>query len=95
MDKHTLGPWEANEWADGWEIGARDAHCTVCRLVNCNNAEANSNLIAAAPELLEALTIAVATIERLSIKHPPFNSSQGTLDVANAAIAKATGAPQP
>lgn len=52
--------------------------------------EANARLLAAAPDLLEALRLALATIERLK---PPqaFDSTQGTRDVIRAAIAKATG----
>ncbi len=42
-------------------------------------------------ELLVALELAKATIERLTPQHGPFNSSQGTLDVINKAIAKAEG----
>jgi hypothetical protein len=52
---------------------------------------ANARLIAAAPELLEALELAVATIRRLEHRHGPFSSSDGTLNVAADAIAKATG----
>ena len=45
----------------------------------------------AAPELLEALQLAQATIERLKPHtHGPFSSVDGTLDVIRAAIAKAT-----
>jgi hypothetical protein len=49
----------------------------------------HSRLIAAAPDLLNALEIAVATIQRLE-RHAP-GSQNGTLDVARAAIAKARG----
>ncbi len=57
-----------------------------------NEAEdlANARLIAAAPELLEALQLASATIERLKPSQP-IDSISGTRDVINAAIAKATG----
>lgn len=39
-----------------------------------------------APSMLEVLELAQATINRLSVKHGPFNSAQGTLDVISAAI---------
>ena len=53
--------------------------------------EPNAALIAAAPDLLAALEMAVATIERIAPKHGPFSSVDGTLSVASAAIAKAEG----
>jgi hypothetical protein len=42
-------------------------------------------------DLLAALELANATIKRLEAKHGGFSSVQGTLDVADAAIAKAKG----
>lgn len=51
--------------------------------------QSNARLISAAPDLLQALEMAVATIERLQ-RHAP-NSAIGTLGVADAAIAKAKG----
>jgi hypothetical protein len=52
---HTPGPWSADKWAPGYSVSAPDSHHTICNLTDCNNAEANARLIAAAPELLEAL----------------------------------------
>lgn len=49
--------------------------------------DANARLIAAAPDLHAAATLAVATIERLDKN----GSAVGTLDVLRAAIAKAEG----
>ena len=49
-------------------------------------------LYAASPELLEALELAVATIERLTVGKPAkIASVQGTLQVAGAAARKAKG----
>ncbi len=97
MNPHTPGPWQMDYdrnfdrynlrgrysfghfqgWsADGVTTEAED--------------KANARLIAAAPDLLNALELAVATIERLAPDHHGFNSAKGTLDVACAAIAKAT-----
>lgn len=46
-------------------------------------------LIEAAPDMLAALELALATIERL--KPPsPYDSTQGTRDVINAALTKAS-----
>lgn len=46
-------------------------------------------MLAAGPELAEALALAVATIKRLEVKRHGFSSVSGTLDVARAALAKA------
>lgn len=57
MDKHTPGPWER----DGVEIypvrgfRAQDAICSMSSGQDGDRLEANARLIAAAPELLEAL----------------------------------------
>ncbi len=102
MSKHTPGPWMANEWrasengeevARGWEI-VKDGYLLPmadCDSENYEESTANARLIAAAPDLLEALqrislakpdqldhSIDVAIIERCA-------------NVARAAIAKATG----
>lgn len=93
MSGHTPGPWfisgkgtirYGNGKADpkgGW---IADAHW--------RNREANARLIAAAPELLEALTAMTA---RLSLYAGPNQVHAGEHDkallaMANAAIAKAT-----
>lgn len=52
--------------------------------------EADARLLAAAPDLLAALRLALATLERVQPSRP-FDSTQGTRDVAAAAIAKAEG----
>ena len=62
--KHTPGPWEILNWDGCFEIvcGENLNPLTVCVIENrhrdiyCINPEANAKLIAAAPELLEALT---------------------------------------
>jgi hypothetical protein len=91
---HTPGPWTIQ----GAFIGTDDAHIAQIkgegRGVNPQRAEANSMLIAAAPDLLAALvnlrdfTVMSNTrqVEYLDAgnKHPA--------EVAQAAIAKATGA---
>lgn len=52
---------------------------------------ANARLIAAAPQLREALELAQATIERLQGQkhHGLFSSVQGTIDVIKAALSAA------
>ena len=92
---HTPGPWHRNiKPASHYPVifAGRNTHVAVVeRRPNAEENEANCNLIAAAPGLLEALTLAVATIERLEVKHNGFSSVAGTLDVARAALAKAKG----
>jgi hypothetical protein len=104
--KHTPGPWHVIK---GLGIGRA---ATIAEVVVGNgealkvkayqdfdvdfDAEADAQLIAAAPELLEALVRLASKTEEL-VKHlqatdrlrPCFNLP--ALDAANAAIAKATG----
>jgi len=93
--KHTPGPWQANKWAPGFEVCAPGSHYTICSLAGYNNEEANAQLIAAAPDLLEACKMALATIERLTVRHGPFSSTDGTHSVLNEAIAKAEATANP
>lgn len=62
MSKHTPGPWRIGEGIDdGYEIYAKNGnpigsvHWTIKAGTEKAPAEANARLIAAAPELLEAL----------------------------------------
>lgn len=114
MSKHTPGPWKMrnrtgnHDW-NNWRIAAEDGPGRVggiCRLdesLTGEESEANARLIAAAPELLEALreTLEFA-IEANNRIQPPeskeemesgFGCNSWTVDVfkrARAAIAKAT-----
>ena len=95
MTKHTPGPWKTSNMAPGIvyaETGGKrdELVCTAYRRDNDEH-NANARLIASAPDLLSALEMAVATIERIAPKHGPFSSVDGTLSVASAAIAKAEG----
>jgi len=97
---HTPGPWEASATkriTQARYVGKRIENgktSMICDLTDSSfqsHAEANAALIAAAPDLLEALKLAQATIARLVTYHGPFNSTQGTQDVVATAIAKAEG----
>ena len=90
--KHTLGPWE-HAPAHGTNLGGFKAANGgwVCTFGDCETnyhdagnppEPADARLIAAAPELLEALQEVIAISDR---KHDVW-------DKAKAAIAKATGA---
>ena len=55
----TKGPWEAEEIYDSfWAVFANDLP-----VAECNNNEANARLIAAAPEMYEALKVCLDFIE--------------------------------
>lgn len=91
--KHTPGPWKATESfapdgsSRGLHIRAWRNHVAYMPGVGHQDF-ADAALIAAAPELLEALQRIVRAGDRLSINHP----LDGLVDEARAAIAKATGA---
>lgn len=107
MSKHTPGPWVV--WDGNVKVyaGPVDENTTCCisgyrcKIAECDDlydenmteeeAEANARLIAAAPELLEALEWIVnpdyAIGSNAEYKH-------AAVEVAKAAIAKATGEPQ-
>lgn len=85
--QHTPAPWSINEWTQASSdiaIGATGTPLIArvpLRDVSINEQEANARLIAAAPELLEALKVLV---ENGGI------GSEDMFDDARAAIAKAT-----
>ena len=88
MSKHTPGPWWldddgfiASGSRDTYEIIA-DPHC--CSDIDIDEREANANLIAAAPELLEALEHITQTPEYKYL-YP------GTTSLIEKAISKAKG----
>lgn len=76
MSNHTPGPWRTNGGDDVW-IG--DARCIYV------GDEDDARLIAAAPDLLEALC-------KLTQLYDSFDGPRGPCRIrADAAIAKATG----
>ncbi len=83
--KHTPGPWKAVKAAHGpidiIDKRGRDVVTLYGGGVETESLALNANLIAAAPELLEALIHAAQDLESLGYK----------ADSARAAIAKATG----
>lgn len=63
MSKHTPGPWKVFQWGDGsqarlnlFNVGSESAEATVVKAISLDDA----NLIAAAPDMLEALKMAVS-----------------------------------
>jgi hypothetical protein len=90
--KGTRGPWSR----DGYEFfnsdGANIFDLTYGSHTGINEDEANTNLIAAAPELLEALQEMVAIVKKHTYPQPDKPSSTwGRMEAAEAAIAKALG----
>jgi len=87
MRKHTPGPWEieyddlTEEWIVFWETGSAE--------VGGANAANNANLIAAAPEMYEALGRAYA-----STKYSGWLADSQLLGCIEKAIAKAKGQTQ-
>ena len=74
---HTPGPWEVNRYSnyEGYSISAEKRGCLAERwypaeLDEQENAEmaANARLIAAAPEMLEALKGAQAQLYKLGVR---------------------------
>lgn len=90
MNKHTPGPWRAQE--DVVFLGGNASMHDESTWINCNTA-ANARLIAAAPELLEALKELVAwdlesLPEEVSLG---YSGIEQDIARAKAAIVKATG----
>lgn len=92
MSKHTPGPWFApTPTYRTFYVEARIGNRMLQEVASCGptadpaQQAANARLIAAAPELLEALTLLVAGIEN------SVSKTYIPLVRANAAIAKATG----
>ena len=92
----TPGPWtiEAYQYNGAFYIQQPDDQTNggwVVATIWGDDREANARLIGAAPDLKNALEIALATIERLAPSHRGFDSTRGTKDVVLAALAKAEG----
>lgn len=87
----TPGPWAAGPSNTGLRVWADEqfivAKCDISPHLREITKRANAILIAAAPELLEALQEAIAVIER--IKPPEYGN--GTIVRGHAAISKALG----
>lgn len=102
MAEHTPGPWSFEDRMEGGMIRADDPNrpgkrFLVCKIgpthrshADAQMALANSYLIAAAPELLEACKLAVFRPENPAPGDLVRLSAQ-TRDALNAAIAKAEG----
>lgn len=97
-NKHTPGPWHST----GRYVGSGHAKMNICECSdnsgcwsNAPEAVANARLIAAAPELLEALVLALPYVTDAEGFPEQFKPGVVARHVAQirAAIAKATGEP--
>jgi len=82
--KHTKGPWLYDETYG--LIMAGEYEIAACHAGRGTDEKANARLIAAAPELLDALRWTIAALEYHGI-----DSSTGELDKAKQVLAKAEG----
>ena len=90
--KHTPGPWRISGYNENMGypepviagmVNGRTAYVAVC--IECQRMDdANAKLIAAAPELLEALELMIDT-------HDEGGWPTASIAIARAAIAKAKG----
>ncbi|KRU69629.1 hypothetical protein AN449_02525 [Pseudomonas aeruginosa] len=89
MSKHTPGPWCQDKWGSLMTEGGQDVLLRGITTISAGSderiaeAEANTRLISAAPDLLEALQVCIQQITALC-------SADDVPDQARAAIAKAT-----
>lgn len=91
MNKHTPGPWTVVNWGTKSKI----IHGLLCIATTGNQqtsseTDADARLIAAAPELLEALHRVVGELVYMDEKLP-YSNANAALDIVRAAIAKAEG----
>jgi hypothetical protein len=90
--KHTPGPW-FTDVADpafvNYNIYASDTKiCTMGIDMGVEEEAANARLIAAAPDMLEALEIALSDLEQA--QNETDIDFRGSIEIARAAITKAT-----
>ena len=94
MSKHTPGPWQIKRHFDpGYKFISAQKHTALAQVVWCMEdedrspeCEANAHLIAAAPDLLDALFYLLETSSGVS--HEQWLEA---MEQARAAILKATG----
>lgn len=92
--QHTPGPWRFERGTS--TIRSEPANYWLASMNSFDGAvnhEANARLIAAAPDLLEALKLAQLAVSELCYEQDPANECWNVLQVVNSAIAKAEGQP--
>lgn len=105
MSAHTPGPWvfkrEVHKgdvdhiatvaWVGDIRVGRDCGSAHLCNYESHGSNAADARLIAAAPDLLEALRKAVVLLAGACV-HAPELDPHDTYEAVSAAIAKATGA---
>lgn len=93
QSKHTPGPWHINRFkGDNFRVSPHEYGCSrPYRIAELINNEANAHLIAAAPELLEALEGLVNVVSNWEEKYGEGASNITAYFDAKKAIAKAKG----
>lgn len=98
MSAHTPGPWRANSsWIEAPQMALRVAAVDWPKRGTApkskEEAEANARLIAAAPEMLEALKGIEHFADAVAYRTDPLSVAlRGWIEAGRAAIAKAGGA---
>lgn len=86
MAEHTPGPWTVDTPPDDYLVIRSSEGRHICTSIDC---WANARLIAAAPEMFDALREATATLACID---PALQSTiEPSIEQARAALAKATG----
>jgi hypothetical protein len=87
--KHTAGPWTANE---SGLIGAGPQFLHIAQTVTTgmgHAAAANARVLAAAPEMLQALKVALLSMERATMQMGQDPAMDTECNIVRAAITKA------
>jgi len=95
MTKHTPGPWQACAGLGAWNVTTigKPRTFNICA-INTNRVgqEANARLIASAPDLLEALKVALNELHHPgAFNHSNPHDAPEVTEYLEAAIAKAEG----
>ena len=96
MSKHTPGPWQWTQHFDPTISIYKDGFGQIARLYDSSagTGKANARLIAAAPDLLEALQGILGYFDSgnsVSVSQATIKARSDEVKAARAAIAKATG----
>lgn len=95
-DQHTPGPWTVSEYMDDGRLGVLSEKNEILCAVSVGLKPADAALIAAAPDLLEALELMVAlpvryNANRIEIDCGSHGEAMEIVRKARAAVAKAEG----
>ena len=96
--KWTKGPWRVNPYTTSDDLLISGDGCTLARIPDAKHgqhltvieSEANANLIAAAPEMYEALEWMLPMAEAY-LKHAPSHPDNAKLETTRYVLAKARG----